>query len=53
MPGVHHIELNLQSIDQLFNTMDPSPVHEKDPDDDAAEFILSRATSSTGPNKWP
>src|SRR5437762_879401 len=43
MPGVHHIELNLQSIDQLFNTMDPSPFHEKDLDDDAAEFILSWA----------
>jgi hypothetical protein len=43
MPGVHHIELNLQGIDQLFNTMDPSPFHEKDLDDDAAEFILSWA----------
>ena len=43
LPGVHHIELNLQSIDQLFNTMDPSPFHEKDLDDDAAEFILSWA----------
>lgn len=43
MPGVHHIELSLQSIDQLFNTMDPSPFHEKDLDDDAAEFILSWA----------
>jgi hypothetical protein len=43
MPGVHHIELNLHDIDQLFNTMDPSPFHEKDLDDDAAEFILSWA----------
>jgi len=43
MPGVHHIELNLQSIDQLFNTMDPSPFYQKDLDDDAAEFILSWA----------
>ncbi len=43
MPGVHHIELNLRDIDQLFNTMDPSPFHEKDLDDDAAEFILSWA----------
>jgi len=43
MPGIHHIELNLRDIDQLFNTMDPSPFHEKDLDDDAAEFILSWA----------
>src|SRR5688572_31966491 len=43
MPGIHHIELNLQDIEQLFNTMDPSPFHEKDLDDDAAEFIVSWA----------
>jgi hypothetical protein len=43
MPGLHHIELNLRDIDQLFNTMDPSPFHEKDLDDDATEFILSWA----------
>jgi hypothetical protein len=43
MPGLHHIELNLGDIDQLFNTMDPLPFHEKDLDDDAAEFILSWA----------
>src|SRR6266545_3997470 len=43
MPGVHHIELNLHDVEQLFNTMDPSPFHEKDLDDDAAEFILSWA----------
>lgn len=27
----------------MFNTMDPSPFHERDLDDDAAEFILSWA----------
>jgi hypothetical protein len=43
MPWVHHIELNLRDVEQLFNTMDPSPFHEKDLDDDAAEFILSWA----------
>ena len=43
MPGTHHIELNLHDVDQLFNTMDPSPFHERDLDDDAAEFILSWA----------
>jgi len=40
---VHHIELNLRDVDQLFNTMDPSPFHEKDLDRDAEEFILSWA----------
>src|SRR5476651_787665 len=43
MHGVHHIELSLRDIDQLFNTMDPSPFHEKDLDHDAEEFILSWA----------
>ena len=37
MPGVHHLELNLHELDQLFNTMDPSPFHEKDLDHDAEE----------------
>ena len=39
----HQIEVNLRSISQLFNTMDPSPFHEKDLDRDAEEFILSWA----------
>ena len=43
MPDVHHIELSLRDVDQLFNTMDPSPFHEKDLDHDAEEFILSWA----------
>lgn len=43
MPGVGHIELNLRNIGQLFNTMDPSPFHDKDLDHDAEEFILSWA----------
>jgi hypothetical protein len=43
LPGAQHIELNLQNMEQLFNTMDPSPFHERDLDDDAAEFILNWA----------
>jgi len=39
----HRIELNLRDVNQLFNTMDPSPFHEKDLDHDAEEFILSLA----------
>jgi hypothetical protein len=39
----HRIELRLRDISQLFNSMDPSPFHEKDLDDDAEEFIVSWA----------
>ena len=38
-----HIELNLRDINQLFNTMDPSPFNERDLDHDAEEFIVSWA----------
>ena len=39
----HRIELNLREVGQLFNTMDPSPFHEKDLDDEAEAFIVSWA----------
>lgn len=39
----HRIELNLRDVNQLFNTMDPSPFNERDLDDDAEEFIVSWA----------
>jgi len=39
----HRIELNLKDMNQLFNTMDPSPFHERDLDRDAEEFIVSWA----------
>lgn len=37
------IEMKLNSALQLFNSLDPSPFHEKDLDDDAAEYIVSTA----------
>lgn len=37
------IEINLQSVRGLFNSMDPSPFREKDLDREAEEFILSWA----------
>ena len=37
----HRVEVNLREVGQLFNTMDPSPFHERDLDHDAEEFILS------------
>ena len=41
--AAHRIEINLRDINQLFNTMDASPFHEKDLDADAEEFIVSWA----------
>ena len=38
------IEVNLQDLEQFFNTMDPSPFHKKDLDHDLEEFIVSWAT---------
>jgi hypothetical protein len=40
MPA-HLIELKLRDVQQLFNSMDPSPFHDKDLDRDAEEFIVS------------
>jgi hypothetical protein len=40
-PGL--IELRLANANQLINTMDPSPFHERDLDRDAEEFIVSWA----------
>ena len=37
------IELELQEVDQLFNSMDPSPFVGKDLDGDAEEFIVNWA----------
>lgn len=37
------IEISLNSVNQLFNSMDPSPFHERDLDNDAEEFLVSWA----------
>src|SRR5258708_3629011 len=42
-PTTHRIEIYLENHQQLFNSMDPSPFHEKDLDNDAEEFIVSWA----------
>jgi len=39
----HSVKLKLRDINQLFNSMDPSPFIEKDLDDEAEEFIVSWA----------
>lgn len=38
--GVTVIELRLHSVDQLFNSLDPAPFHEKDLDADAEDYIV-------------
>ncbi len=38
---MRRIELRLRDLKQLFNSLDPSPFHEKDIDRDAEEFIVS------------
>ena len=35
------IELELRDMTQLFNSMDPSPLENKDLNDDVEEFIVS------------
>lgn len=39
----HLIEVKVNEVHQLFNSMDPSPFHERDLDHDAEEFIVSWA----------
>lgn len=37
------VELRIRELSQLFNSLDPSPFHERDLDDDAAAYIESWA----------
>jgi len=37
------IEIGLKSISQLFNSLDPSPFHQKDLDADAEDYIVGAA----------
>ncbi len=41
--GVRLIEINLARVQQLFNSFDPSPFHEKDLDADAEDYIVGAA----------
>lgn len=42
-PPRHRIELRLRELDQLFNSMDPTPFRHKDLDPEAEQFIESWA----------
>jgi hypothetical protein len=37
------IEVNLSRLAQLFNSLDPSPFHERDLDKDAEDYIIGSA----------
>jgi len=39
--GVSLIEMRLTNVQQLFNSLDPSPFHEKDLDEDAENYIVT------------
>ncbi len=41
--GPQRIEIRIQELSQLFNSMDPTPFRHKDLDPDAEEFIVSWA----------
>jgi hypothetical protein len=43
MPDAHVIDVRLADLRQLFNSLDPSPFHEKDLDHDAEEYIVGWA----------
>ena len=50
MTGSHpaRISLKLRELNQLFNSMDPSPFLDRDLDHDAEEFIVSSAREAHG-----
>jgi hypothetical protein len=39
-PDIALIEINLDRFEQLFNSLDPAPFHQKDLDDNAVHYIL-------------
>ena len=41
--GTDAIEVHVSELTQIFNSLDPSPFHQKDLDDDADEFIVGWA----------
>jgi hypothetical protein len=47
-PNCEPIEVHVSELSQLFNSMDPSPFHEKDLDPEAEEFIVGWAREVHG-----
>jgi hypothetical protein len=46
--AIYSIEVNLQTVEQLFNSLDPSPFHERDLDEKAERFIVGWAREAKG-----
>jgi len=46
-PTATKIEINLSRLPQLFNSLDPSPFHERDLDHDAEDYILGSAEEAS------
>jgi hypothetical protein len=47
------IEIRLGKLQQLFNSLDPSPFHDRDLDHDAEEYIVAlRKSRSTFRSSW-
>ena len=44
------IEISLSRLGQLFNSLDPSPFHERDLDQDAEEYIIGSAEEISAPS---
>lgn len=42
------LEIRLQSVRQMFHTLDPAPFHEKDLDDDAAAYLMQACDEAGG-----
>lgn len=47
MPQLQRLEIRLSTLNQLFNSFDPSPFHQKDLDRDAEEYIVGWADEFT------
>lgn len=47
------MEVHLRTVQQLFNSLDPSPFHERDLDDEAEQYIVgwAREIRASGPLK--
>ena len=45
----HVIEVHLRTADQLYNSLDPSPFHERDLDEKAERYIVGWAREAGNP----
>lgn len=50
-PSVHHLDLRIKQMDQLFNSLDPTPFLNKDLDHDAEAFMETWAQGFSSRSK--